>query len=65
MAYFRVGLCYSGYRYVEVEAQGEGDALDKAITIAYASDPTITEWERWHDADTIELLGGEGGYDAE
>jgi hypothetical protein len=54
---YRVGLCYTGYVWREVEAENEESAYYKAVEIAgnACHDPVITDWERWADADqTVE-----------
>jgi hypothetical protein len=55
MKKYRVGICYSGYVWQEVEANSEDDAMYKARELAdhACHDPVITDWERWEEADEI------------
>jgi hypothetical protein len=55
MKKWRVGLCYTGYAWQEVEAETEGEAWDIALGIACnpSYDPEITDWERWGETDQI------------
>jgi hypothetical protein len=55
MKKYRVGLCYSGYVWQEVEADSAEEAHDKAVEIVdnACHDPVITDWERWGEAAEI------------
>jgi hypothetical protein len=52
---FRIGLCYSGYAWQEVEAENARSAYYKAMAAANEDGHAlvVTDWERWSDADEI------------
>jgi hypothetical protein len=64
MPKYRVGLCYSGYVWRTVEAANEDAAYAEALRLADtgAGDVTVSDWERWSDADEMaETWSVEGG----
>jgi hypothetical protein len=58
MKVYRVGLCYSGYVWRDVQAGSEEEAYEKAQGLAdnAESDTVITDWERWNEADQCKEL---------
>jgi hypothetical protein len=53
---WRVGLCYSGYAWREVEAETESEAWDKAYKIVDSESLAVADWERWEDCDMVEPI---------
>jgi hypothetical protein len=54
MKKWRVGICYSGYVWREVEAESEDDAWRKAQEEPAADKLQLTDLSRWKDADQVE-----------
>jgi hypothetical protein len=55
MKKYRIGLCYTGYAWQDIEASSIEEAYDKAVEMELDAGykPVIIDWERWYGADNI------------